>query len=268
MPSSHSRLDFIPLKQGRSLIAGYSMAKAKTDQWVVFLPESASEFRYGDRQELESFVGRRVARSFNFLVVNKPGLEPDSVDRALFEQSFRRQRRIDDALIVLKRLIPKNHAIHILGYSEGAYLAPQVAKRDKRVKTVSMIGGGTRGWLKEELSTATNRERKSFERKIKDIYRHPHSLARWNGFSYATWYSYRADTTLQALRSLKLPTLAILGARDRVIDLRATIVDLVLISERQPTHIHIFGDCGHHFTKHWPQVERVLGRFLKDTVLR
>jgi pimeloyl-ACP methyl ester carboxylesterase len=261
-------LKTIPLKHGRSLIAGYSMAAKKTNRWIVFLSEAASDFRHGSKQELETLVGRRIARHFNFLVINKPGLSPFAIDRKAFEESARRSRRIEDALATLKLVVPKGHRIHLVGYSEGAYLAPQVARRDKRTETVSMIGGGTRGWLKEELSTAPPRERREYERKVKDVYRNPRSLEKWNGFSYATWYSYRADNTLQALRNLRLPTLAILGARDRVIDLRSTIVDLVLVSERQPTQIHVFGDCGHYFTKHWTQVESVLGRFLKDAVLK
>lgn len=231
---------------------------------MVFLSESGSDFRFGDHEELESLVGARAAREFNFLVVNKPGLEPDGMDRELFERSFRRSYRIEEALVTLKTIVPANHRIHLVGYSEGAYLAPQVARRDKRVETVSMIGGGTRGWLKEEINTVGAREKRSYLKKVEEICRNPRSLEKWNGFSFATWYSYRGDNTLQALRNLRLPTLAILGARDRVIDLRSTIVDLVLISERQPTHIHIFGDCGHYFTKHWDHVARVLGDFLLE----
>ncbi len=262
-----SELITISLSQDRSLIASYSLAKTKSKRWIVFLTESGSDFRSADRKELESLVGKKVARYFNFLIVNKPGLSPGKINRNLFEQSFRRIRRIEDALMTMKTVIPTNHEIHLVGYSEGAYLTPQVARRDKRVKTISMIGGGTRGWLKEELSTATPREKKSYARTISNIYKNPNSLEKWNGFSYATWYSYRGDNTFQALRNIKLPTLAILGARDTVIDLRSTIVDMVLISENQPIHIHIFGDCGHYFSKHWRQVERVLGRFLKDNVL-
>lgn len=267
MPSPTTQFHTVPLTQGRSLIASYSLAKTKTNLWIVFLTESGSEFRVGDRKHLASLVGQKVARCFNFLVVNKPGQTPKRTNRDLFERSFRRTRRINDALTTMKAIIPKNHEIHLVGYSEGAYLAPQVAKRDKRVRTISMIGGGTRGWLKEELNMASPKEKKDYAKKIKDIYRRSHSLEKWNGFSYATWYSYRSDNTLHALRHLNRPTLAILGARDRVIDLRSTIVDLVLISENQPIHIHIFGDCGHYFSKHWSQVELVLGRFLTDTVL-
>lgn len=267
MRTSTSQHTVVKLKQNRTLLASSSLAKFKSKRWIVFLTESGSEFRGADRKELENLVGPRIARHFNFLVVNKPGLSPNGTNHELFEKSFRRAKRIDDALITMKTIIPKKHEIHLLGYSEGAYLAPQVAEKDKRVKTISMIGGGTRGWLKEEWSTASPHNKKSFQKKIKEIYKHPNSLEKWNGFSYATWYSYRADNTLHSLRKLRIPVLAILGARDRVIDLRTTIVDMVLISENQPIHINIFGDCGHYFSKHWQQVELVFGRFLMDNVL-
>lgn len=259
-----SQQKIIELKGRRNLLASYSMAKRRTRDWLVFLPESGSDFRHGDRTELESLVGRRMAKRLNFLVINKPGVGPSGTNRKVFEESFRRQRRIDDAVTALKAVIPAGARIHLVGYSEGAYLAPQVGRKEPRVKSMCMIGGGTRGWLKEELNNASRREKASYERKIREIMKSPKSLEKWNGFSHATWYSYRGDHTLRALRAVPVPTLAILGARDRVIDLRSTIVDLVLVSERQPIHVLIFGDCGHHFSKHWKQVSRVLARFLSD----
>ena len=260
------QFEHIPLAKGRALIASYSLAMMRSRNWLVFLPESGSEFRRGDRLELKRLVGTRVAKEFNFLAINKPGVEPEGTDRAMFEESFRRAHRLADAILTLKTVVPKGHRIHLVGYSEGAYLAPQVARLDGRVRTVSMIGGGTRGWLREELSMASARERISYQRKIKEIQRNPSSKLRWNGFSHATWHSYRGDHTLQALRGLKVPTLASQGARDRVIDFKTTIVDLMLVSENQPIQVHIFGDCGHSFSKHWLPVSRVLGRFLADHI--
>jgi pimeloyl-ACP methyl ester carboxylesterase len=240
------------------------MAPRRSGDWLIFLPESGSEFRYGDRGELEDLVGRRIARSLNFLVINKPGLGPDYFDRDMFEESFRRTRRIEDAVVTLKKLVPKNARIHLVGYSEGAYLAPQLSLLDRRVCSMCLIGGGTRGWLKEELNNASKSEKAEYEKKAREILRSPTSIRKWHGFSYATWYSYRGDQTFRALRDVRVPTLAILGARDRVIDLKTTIVDLVLVSERQQIQIHVFGNCGHYFSKHWKQVSRVLGRFLGD----
>jgi pimeloyl-ACP methyl ester carboxylesterase len=254
----------IPLKGNRSLLACYSLAPRASHKWVVFLPESGSEFRHGDRQELVGLIGAHMAKKFNFLVINKPGVEADSVDKKIFEKSFRHEKRIQDTLQALKAVIPAKDKIHLVGYSEGAYNTPVVASKDKRIVSISMIGGGTRGWLKEELSNASPKEKPAYERAIKSIYKKPKSKTKWNGFSYATWYSYRSDNTLRALKSLNLPALAILGARDKVIDLRSAIVDLVLVSERKPIQVHIFGDCGHHFTKHWKPVSKVLGRFLSE----
>ncbi len=262
---SHHR-KIINLQNNRFLVASLSLTKRKSRRWIVFLTESGSEFRDGDRQELASLVGPYTARKFNFLVINKPGVEPDKVNKVAFERSFRRQRRIDDAISTLKAIVPKGDKIYLVGYSEGAYLAPQIGRLDRRVQAVIMIGGGTRGWLKEELCNANRKERPAFLKKLKEIYRNPRSKRRWNGFSYATWYSYRGDNTLRAIRDLRVPTLAILGARDRVIDLKSTLVDLMLLSEKKPIQVHVFGNCGHHFTKHWIQVSRVLGRFLADQI--
>lgn len=263
IPKSPKGTRFLELGN-RSVVAGFSLASKRSRNWVVFLPESGSDFRWGDRRELASLVGARVAKRFNFLVINKSGVGPEKTDRRMYENSFRRQHRIADAVAVLQEMIPKGDRIHLVGYSEGAYLAPQIGSLDKRVRSVTMIGGGTRGWLKEELSNAAVREKAAFKKKIREIYRHPNAPTKWNGFSYATWFSYRGDNTLKALRDVRGPTLAILGARDRVIDLKSTIVDLMLVSENQPIQVHVFGDCGHHFSKHWLQVSRVLGRFLRD----
>jgi pimeloyl-ACP methyl ester carboxylesterase len=254
----------IHLKGHRTLLACYSMAPRASHKWVVFLPESGSEFRHGDRQELVGLIGSHMAKKYNFLVINKPGVEADHVDKKVFEKSFRHEKRIQDALQTLKEVIPPKDKIHLIGYSEGAYNTPVVARKDKRIVSIAMIGGGTRGWLKEELSNASPKEKPSYERAIKSIYKKPKSKNRWNGFSYATWYSYRSDNTLRALKGLNIPAVAILGARDKVIDLKSAIVDLVLVSERKPIQVHIFGDCGHHFTKHWKPVSRVLSRFLSE----
>lgn len=261
---SLSQQQLIQLTGHRTLIASYSLSKSRSREWLVFLPESGSEYRGGDRRELEELVGRRLAKKFNFLVINKPGVLIDFVDREVFEDSFRRPKRIDDALAAISAIIPSKANIHLVGYSEGAYLAPQVARLDKRVRSMCMIGGGTRGWLKEEFNNASNREKPEYQRKIREIARNPNSERKWNGFSFATWHSYRGDHTLRALRDVPVPTLAILGARDRVIDLKTTIVDLVLVSQRQPIQVHIFGNCGHQFSKHWKHVSRVLSRFLSD----
>ncbi|MGE0764768.1 MAG: alpha/beta fold hydrolase [Bdellovibrionales bacterium] len=252
----------IALKNGRSCIAAYSFARPKATRWMVFLPESAADFMEGQRQELVLQLGSRLAKNLNYLVVNKPGVSPAGTNAPLFEQSFRRQRRIQDALTVLKNIVPENDEIFLVGYSEGAYLAPQVALQDPRVKALVMIGGGTRGWLKEELSNAGPLERPALIRQIREIHQHPRSLKKWNSFSYATWHSYREDSTLNALKKLKIPMLAILGARDRTINFKSALTDLKEMARRKPVQVRVFDNCGHSFVSHWADAWHEIKRFL------
>ncbi len=251
----------VRLSHSRMLIAGVSRVAGSRD-WVVYLPESGSGFLNGTRAELRRHLPARVAARFNYLVINKTGLSAGGVDRPMFERSFRRDLRVRDALAALKKLVPADGNIFLIGYSEGAYLAPEIARLDGRVRSVAMIGGGTRGWLKEELSHARGADRKRVARDIRRIYREPQSWEKWHDFSFATWYSYREDRTLKALRGLDLPVLALLGAHDRVIDLKATLSDLKRLKRHQPVEVQVLKNCGHEFHGRWNSVRRSLFEFL------
>jgi len=258
-------LQIVPLKDGRTLIAAFSLAKKKSRHWVVLLTESGAEFQPGSREELKQLLGPRLAAQFNYLVINKPGLLPSGVDKQAFESSFRRNRRVHDALTTLEAVIPRSDKICLVGYSEGAYLAPEVALKDDRVKSVVTIGGGTRGWLKEEFSRVKGaREKSALRRQIEKIVKNQRSTEKWNGFSYATWHSYRADSALKALRQIEVPVLSILGKRDRVIDLKATLRDLDSLSKKKNIRTEVFHDCGHSFVNHWSDVRRKMIEFLRS----
>jgi pimeloyl-ACP methyl ester carboxylesterase len=254
----------IELSENRTLIAGYSWAAKRSKDWIVYLPESGAGFQTGSRAELKKLIGSKPASRFNFLALNKPGIGPHRTDRKAFEASFRRDYRIKDALQTMKTVIPASDKICLIGYSEGAYLAPEVASLDKRVIALAMIGGGTRGWLKEELSNASGaRERAAIRRQIREIRRRSRSTEKWNDFSFATWHSYREDRTLEALKKLRKPALAILGARDRTIDLKSTLSDLKKLAAKKPIHVEVFPRCGHTFNGHWRPVAQYLAEFLR-----
>jgi pimeloyl-ACP methyl ester carboxylesterase len=252
----------ISLAGRRSLIASYLLAPNKSRRWVVYLPESNSEFQSAHRLEIRSLLGPRLSKDFNFLVINKPGISAKKTNLLAFEQSFRRKRRVSDYLTTLKEIVPAEDEIFLVGYSEGAYLAPEVALADSRVRAVVMIGGGTRGWLREEISNAGPRERTALRRQIRDIYKHPRSTKKWNGFSYATWYSYRGDETYKALRKLRKPTLAILGGRDRTIDLKSALQDLRRLARHESLRVKLFDRCGHSFVSHWADAWHEVRKFL------
>lgn len=253
----------IQLSENRSLIAGYSYVRGRSREWIVYLPESAADFQTGSRAELNRLIGGKIAWRFNFLAINKPGVFPRKTDRDAFEASFRRHYRVQDALETMRTVIPRGDKICLVGYSEGAYLAPEVARGDARVIALAMIGGGTRGWLKEELANARSpHERRQIEKNIREIQSRSRSTEKWNDFSFATWHSYREDRTLSALKSLNKPALAILGARDRTIDLKSALKDLKQLSRKKPVHVEVFPRCGHSFEGHWRPVAQYLAEFL------
>lgn len=259
----------IPLGSRAILYAGLSRARRRTRNWLVLLPESGAGLLRGTRAELEELVGAELAKSFHFLVINKRGLSPKGKNAQEFEAAFRRRSRISDAVNAMSRVIPAGDKIFLVGYSEGAYLAPQVAARDRRVEQIVMIGGGTRGWLKEEIRNARGHERREVRRKVREIERHPAARTQWNGFSYATWNSYRGDDTYNSLRTLKVPVHALLGAKDRVIDLKAALRDLRQLKRKsnQPIDVRTFKNCGHSFAGHWDQVRKVLEEALVAATL-
>ncbi len=234
---------------------------------MVFLQESGADFQPGSRTELQQLIGKKFSLNFNYLVVNKPGLGPKGLNKKKFEQSFRRPMRVQDARVAIEAAIPPGAQIILMGYSEGAYLAPDVALGDSRVKSVVLIGGGTRGWLKEELSNAKADSTKAVRAEIREIHKHPRSLREWHGFSYATWYSYRGDDTFDALKKLQAPVLAILGKRDRTIDFKSTLQDLKkLRRHKKAVHIEVIKKCGHSFKGHWGTVRTVLRRHLREAL--
>lgn len=242
----------ISLSQDRFLYAGFSKARGSRN-WVVYVPESGAGFQDGSQSELRQHLKPSLAAKFNYLVINKSGLRRSGTDRQVFESSFRRDLRVEDALKAMWEIVPADGKIFLIGYSEGAYLAPEIARRDRRVEAVAMIGGGTRGWLKEELSQARNRA--EVARMVRRIYRAPQSMVKWHDFSYATWYSYREDRTLKALRSLNKPVLAVLGARDRVIDFKSALSDLRRLKQ---VDVRVLHGCGHEFSGHWRKVRTEL----------
>ncbi|MBX3021918.1 MAG: alpha/beta hydrolase [Bdellovibrionales bacterium] len=241
----------IALSQGRSLVAGYSLAPRPSKRWLVYLPESGAGFHSGSRTELTGMIGKPLAGQYNYLAINKTGIGPHSTDATAFERSFRRRLRIQDALTAMQTLIPHGHSIDLMGYSEGAYLAPQIARLDKRVRSLVMIGGGTRGWLNEELSNAGQSQKGALLKQIREIESRPRSTQKWNGFSYATWNSYRQDSTYNALRALNIPALAVLGARDRTIDFKSALTDLRTLGRHKPIYTRVLSSCGHSFAGHW-----------------
>lgn len=250
-----------PLSDGRIVYVRESNVGAS--HWIVFLPGSSAElwdFGWGEcRALLEPMRGKA-----NLLQVNKPGIDGDGkVDKRVFEKSFRRQQRVKDYAEILRECIPSQHGIFLLGFSEGAYLSPEVALHDARVRALSLICGGTRSWLDEEILKDCAVNLRPILKRVGAVYAKPRSTRlKWHGNSHATWTSYDGDDTLKALEKLALPVLAMHASEDIMIDNDSARADLLrLKQEGKDITLRMFDGVDHTLERHWLKALRASGTF-------
>lgn len=256
------------LSDGRSLFLRETNAGAS--HWVVFLPGSSAElwdFTWAEQRALlEPLYGRA-----NLLQVNKPGIREDgSVNKRAFEKSFRRNIRVKDYAEIIRECIPTRGTVSLLGYSEGAYLAPEVATLERRVRSMTLISGGTRSWLDEEIFKPGATNLNPILKRIASVYARPTStILRWHGNSHATWTSYDNDNTLHSLEKLKLPILALFASEDVMIDLESARTDLERLRRELGKDITLrtFDGVDHTLERYWIKALRAAGTFFNKNIL-
>lgn len=255
------------LHDGRRLLI--REIRGASDVWVVFLPGSSAEIWDFDWAELRALFDPMQGRA-NLLVINKPGMLPNGkVQPRAFEASFRRDRRVRDYLEVMRRCVPKSARIFLLGFSEGAYLAPEVALHDSRVRALSLISGGTRSWIDEEILKPCALNLGPVFRRVGRIYARPHSTSEhWFGISHATFTSYDNDRTLESLEKLNRPILAIHSDRDVMIDLDSARGDLLRLKrEGKDITLRLFEGVDHTLEHLWYKALRASGMFFRKQAL-
>lgn len=254
------------LHDGRKLVVSHLDAGLAPD-WIVYLPGSAPELHQADATERLSLAGRVHAPETHLLVLNKPGIRWNgSVQKSIFEKSFTRAQRIQDTQEVLREMIPDDARIALVGYSEGAYLAPELAVKDERVKSLVLLAGGTRGWLDEEINLSPEKEISLVLRKVLEIYSQKKPSARWRGFSHRTWHSYDHVSAMDWLARLTIPVLALHGAKDRLVDVETAIADLENLRANHGLRLRskVYKDLGHDMDFEVPRVARAVRQFLKE----
>lgn len=259
------------LSDGRQLAIRETLADTPSRWWVVFLPGSAAEFWDLDWIERRSLF-QHLPTAVNLLVINKPGISQSGrVHHATFEKSFRRSTRIQDYREVLRALVPRGHNILVMGFSEGAYLAPDVILGDRRVRALALICGGTRSWIDEEIYKMTLRETPHVLRRVSAIYARPESTRlSWHGISHPAWISYDNDNTVLALEKLRLPILAIQADRDRMIDVKSAIEDLERIRQNFNPQILIrmLKGVDHTLGHKWPRTLSMISHFFAKNMVK
>ena len=188
------------------------------------------------------------ADEYNLVLISKPGVpfsdtvtvpdlaklrssqleKPNEIYNRLLSLDWR-AKAADKAInhIVQYKVIPFSK-IAVIGYSEGARVAPKVALLNKHVKQVACLAGGGLNQFYDYIITERNKADKgeiTFEQSQRnidslnmvfdDIYRQPHRTDKsWNGHTYLRWSSFCKDVPLEHLLKLDIPIYIAKGTND------------------------------------------------------
>lgn len=260
----------VRLRDGRSVVVGLREAPIENRKWVVFLPGSGAQLQKAEEDDIQKLLGSDKDHT-HFLVINKAGLKISrGMDKRVFEKSFQRSQRISDTLEVIKKIIPRGHEVCLIGYSEGAYIAPEIATRSPQVKALVLMAGGTRGWLAEELRKMKPKELNTIADRLVEIYAQKSPSKKWKGYSHKTWLSYDNNHTLSALEKLDIPIFSIYGSKDELVDTVSVANDFKTLKKIKPEliqHKQLPG-LKHDFNQRWDLVYGFAHKFMRANFLR
>lgn len=144
---------------------------------------------------------------------------------------------------VLKNKLANAQQVAVLGFSEGAQVAPAVAVKNKKVTHLLCFGGNglnhlfdpiiqTRMKMYAGQYTPEQAQHKidSLMNDYKDIYTHPQSTdMQWWGHSYKRWSSFDSHTPVENLLTLNIPIYLVNGGLDENPVLSTDFVQLAFI---------------------------------------
>ncbi|HYX25140.1 MAG TPA: prolyl oligopeptidase family serine peptidase [Thermoanaerobaculia bacterium] len=176
-------------------------------------------------QHAEELAGA-VAMDVPVVVVERRGVQSEGeVDEAECRRFSTKERRVKDHALVLAATLkdfPAGTPVILVGGSEGGDVAAAVARRERRVTHLVLLGTGG-GWNQEEeirhfiaargsyLGLGSGAELDAVLAKIRQA---PDSLETWAGHPFRRWSSYLWEPPVRDLAQLAIPILLVHGGRD------------------------------------------------------
>lgn len=187
----------------------------------------------------------RYARDYHVVLISEPGIPfsdslhdtdtgreyyPTNPDYdARYSLDWRAESAAQAIDMLVKKLSIDTSRVIVMGYSEGAQVAPRVAVLNKRVTYVVCFVGNALDQFYDFLLEARLHVEKSeltpeqgqvivdsLFTQYEAIYKSPASTAqRWYGATYQKWASFSNTTPLESMLSLAIPILYVGGGRDR-----------------------------------------------------
>lgn len=186
---------------------------------------------------------QKLQKEFQVLLISKPGIpfvdkvEMDPQRGPQYEAPEEYHERLsldwraESADLVIKKLLAEhpNREVIVLGFSEGAQVAANLASKNKEIDYLLLVSGNglnqlydfiINARLKAERGQMTHNQAQSeidsLYRKFKDIYAHPESTTRfWQGHTYKRWASFANNPPVEALTQVDIPIYIANGSRDQ-----------------------------------------------------
>lgn len=216
-PAPGARFFYYLLDHGRR--APISIEKnSKTTDWLVLMPGSGCSFaEIGDSHFLKWLMAKR---DYNVILIGKTGADLGKDEDACrvdeFQHSSVRSQRILDNQTIMHDLIPANARILLAAISEGAYIAPDVALADERVKAYIDLSGNSKSWMVEELmfvpeGPARDKLANFFNNEVRG---HNSFTQYYVDWTYAYLNSYDTHRTYDVFKQLQIPIIWLNGDHD------------------------------------------------------
>ena len=222
---------------------------ANTTDWLVLVPGSGCK----KFLKFDPFDNLRLKRAFNTLIISKAGAELDEADcrKDEFQRSSVRSQRILDNQTIMRDLIPANSRIFLAGYSEGGYIAPDIAVADPRVKALLSFSGSTQNWMTEEIMCVdAGPKRDALQKKFETQVIGNNSFTEFynEDWSYAYLNSYITRRSFEMMKQLTIPVLWLNGDHDDILWIdgaRQDAMDLINIHGKTNIEYHFIAGAGH-----------------------
>lgn len=252
---------------------------------LVFLDGSGNEslFTYRkahDGQETKfsviPFDFKKVSKSFHILLISKPhtplfrklSIDENTPEDSVYHKYLSAEWRIESASKALKILL-KNYKVDkqkivVMGYSEGAQVAPRLAVRNPNIThCMAFVGGGLNQLYDEVIRLRMQAESGQLSHQVasqkidslfmdfQKIYAKPNSTKDfWFGHTFKRWSSFTKIPNIDFYKQLKIPIYIAQGTADvNTSPLSADYLRLEFFRlGKNNLTFKSYSDCDHFFT--------------------
>lgn len=172
---------------------------------------------------------------------------------------------------LLKKLPVDKNKVIVMGYSEGAQVAPKIAVLNKKVThVVSFVGNALNQFydfiidarLQVDRNKITSEQSQntvdSLYNEFEKIYANPTATDKtWFGETYLKWSSFTKTTPLENMLQLKIPILYIAGGKDNnqtILDMDYAKLEFLRKGKSNLTY-KVYPDCNHYFQESITTIE-------------